>query len=239
MALVPAYVYAVDGQVLINQATLTAAGGTYPITTPGSYKLSGNLQAKDKDTNVIVISASHVTLDLNGFAILGTTNCAGGLNPCAGAGTGVGIAAAGVQFNITIRNGTIQGMGNVGILLFGDSHLVEYLHVRSNGGIGIEVEASADQGGSIVQYNTVQRNGGSGIFIERGSASHNVLNTNLLYGIDIYVGSASYNVSAHNLAGIHFISGGSDFGNTLNDNTVSVAGGVNLGQNLCNNVACP
>jgi len=226
MALVPAYVYAVDGQVLINQATLTAAGGTYPIMQPGSYKLSGNLQAKDKDTNVIVISASHVTLDLNGFAILGTTNCAGGLNPCAGAGTGVGIAAAGVQFNITIRNGTIQGMGNVGILLFGDSHLVEYLHVRSNGGIGIEVEASADQGGSIVQYNTVQRNGGTGIFIESGSASHNVLNTNLVYGID-------------NLVGIHFISGGSYFGNTLNDNTVSVAGGVNLGQNLCNNVACP
>ena len=90
-----------------------------------------------------------------------------------------------------------------------------------------------------MQYNTVQRNGGDGIFIERGSASHNVLNTNLVYGIDIYVGSASYNVSDHHLAGIHFISGGSYFGNTLNDNTVSVAGGVNLGQNLCNNVACP
>src|SRR6476469_3300847 len=98
MALVPAGAFAVDGQVLINQSTLTATGGTFTITQPGSYKLSGNLQAKDKDTHVIVINASHVTLDLNGFAILGTTNCAGGFSPCAGTGLGVGIFAASVQF---------------------------------------------------------------------------------------------------------------------------------------------
>ena len=44
MILVPACVYAVDGQVLINQSTVIAAGGfPYVISQPGSYKLSGNL----------------------------------------------------------------------------------------------------------------------------------------------------------------------------------------------------
>ena len=36
--------FAVDGQVLINQSTVMAAGGfPYRITQPGSYKLAGNL----------------------------------------------------------------------------------------------------------------------------------------------------------------------------------------------------
>ena len=36
--------FAVDGQVLINQSTVIAAGGfPYRITQPGSYKLTGNL----------------------------------------------------------------------------------------------------------------------------------------------------------------------------------------------------
>src|SRR5229473_5023508 len=90
MILVPAYLYAVDGQVLINQSTLDAAGGTYPITKPGSYKLSGNLIAKNQDTDVIAIATDHVTLDLNGFAILGIADCSGGL-PCKGTGNGTGI----------------------------------------------------------------------------------------------------------------------------------------------------
>ncbi len=85
MTVAPACLYAVDGQVLINQSTLNAAGGTYTITQPGSYKLSGNLMAKDQNTDVIRIASDFVTIDLNGFSILGTTNCSGGF-PCAGRG---------------------------------------------------------------------------------------------------------------------------------------------------------
>ena len=60
---------AADGQILINQATVTAAGGfPYAISQEGSYKLSGNL-VNPAFTNGIVIAASNVTLDLNGFTI--------------------------------------------------------------------------------------------------------------------------------------------------------------------------
>jgi hypothetical protein len=72
---VPAF--AVDGVVLINQATVTAAGGfPFKITESGSYKLSGSLVAPAA-TDGIDIQANDVTLDLNGFSISGAIVCAG------------------------------------------------------------------------------------------------------------------------------------------------------------------
>src|ERR1700676_1745261 len=102
MALAPICAFAVDGQVLINQATVNAAGGTYTITQPGSYKLSGNLTAKDQNTSVIVIANDNVTIDLNGFSILGSADCSGGF-PCTNLGAGIGITSLANHFNITIR----------------------------------------------------------------------------------------------------------------------------------------
>jgi hypothetical protein len=70
----PASVFAVDGVVLINQSTVTAAGGfPYSISQPGSYKLSGNLVVPS-GVNGIQITASNVTLDLNGFSITNFNN---------------------------------------------------------------------------------------------------------------------------------------------------------------------
>lgn len=61
--------FAVDGQILINQSTVMAAGGfPYVISQPGSYKLSGNLSVP-AGHDAIDINASNVTLDLNGFNI--------------------------------------------------------------------------------------------------------------------------------------------------------------------------
>ncbi len=244
MASVPASLYAVDGQVVINQSTLNAAGGTYTITQPGSYKLSGNLTAKDQNTNVIVIAADHVTIDLNGFAILGTADCSGGLNPCAGSGAGAGIRTAlgPPRFNITIRNGTIQGMGATGIDLYGDSYLVEQMRIRSNGLGGILIIASNDDGGSIVQYNTVERNGGNGtngIFLSRGSVHHNTVSVNWT-GINIGGGTVSDNFINRNLIrGLDGASGVSYKGNVLQGNGTNIFSGVNQGQNLCDNAVCP
>ena len=62
--------FAVDGVTLINQATVAAAGGfPYVISQPGSYKLSGNLVVPNTAAYAMTITASNVTLDLNGFTI--------------------------------------------------------------------------------------------------------------------------------------------------------------------------
>jgi hypothetical protein len=253
-AVLPGTAFAVDGQIAITQARAMGGGVTpgdapgFPvtITLPGSYVLAGNLTVPDANTSAIVINASHVTIDLNGFAILGSTDCSA--FPCSGSGSGSGIAVPPGQVHITIRNGTIQGMGAFGIALDGDSHLVEYMHVRSNGNSGISIGQSTDPAGSIVQHNTVVRNGFIGIHIQRGIVSHNTVDINDFQGIRIETtGNASYNVITRNgnfrtgppsrplAAGV-----GSYFGNVISGNVLdSAVGGTNLGQNLCGNAVCP
>ena len=266
-ALIPAHALAVDGVVLIDQnralaGSITpgdAAGFPVTISQPGSYRLSGNLTVPDQNTTAILITASHVTIDLNGFAILGPTDCSGNLNPCAAAGTGRGIATPGTPFlsggnvpvfNVTIRNGTVQGMGDLGIFLQGDSHLVEQMHVRSNGNGGILIESSQDAGTSIVQNNTLQRNGRSadanaarnGIQVLRGAVRNNVVDASGTSGINVSIGSVSYNVSTRNaFGGVNLGSGTSYVGNVFRDNAPQdvLGGGINQGQNLCGLAVCP
>jgi hypothetical protein len=98
--LVSVIAFAVDGTVLINQSTVTAAGGfPYKITQPGSYKLSGNLTVP-LDLDGIDVLADGVSIDLNGFAIVGP-----GVFPT----LSVGIKADDRR-HIRITNGTITGM---------------------------------------------------------------------------------------------------------------------------------
>ena len=257
----PPSAIAVDGQVAITQAKAMAGGVTpgdspgFPvsITQPGSYVLSGNLTVPNASTNAIVISSDHVTLDLNGFAILGPTDCSGGLNPCAGEGPGVGISTDSDRFNITIRNGTVQGMGNYGIALTGDSHRVEYIHARSNGRGGIAILGSQDRGSSIVQHSSVQRNGGvesaappfgppAALWVTRGLVSHNVVSTNFT-GIKMDAGTVSGNFISRNVVyGLDADSRVSYFDNTFdaNGNHLSIAfRPTNMGRNLCGNNPCP
>src|SRR2546426_5014835 len=84
--------HAVDGVVLINQSNALAGNVTpgdapgFPVTisVSGSYRLSSNLTVPDANTNAIEIKTSGVTIDLNGFSILGPTVCS---TSCSPAGT--------------------------------------------------------------------------------------------------------------------------------------------------------
>jgi hypothetical protein len=99
--LIPAALYAVDGQTLINQSTVMAAGGfPYVISQPGSYKLSSNLSVPNH-INGIHIEASNVTLDLNGFSI--TTPTQPQVPASFGIQTSTGLSG------MTIRNGSVRG----------------------------------------------------------------------------------------------------------------------------------
>ena len=77
--------YAVDGVILIDQNRALAGGVTkddapgFPVTISQarSYRLSGNLTVPDANTTAIFINAINVTIDLNGFSIIGPTVCVG------------------------------------------------------------------------------------------------------------------------------------------------------------------
>ena len=104
----PCLLYAVDGQILINQATVNTAGGfPYTISNPGSYKLAGNL-SPGSGHNGIEIAADHAAVDLSGFAIVGP-----GPN---GIQRQVRVRPDGsfLYYDITIRNGAITGCRDVG-----------------------------------------------------------------------------------------------------------------------------
>jgi hypothetical protein len=240
MTLVPACVYAVDGQVLINQATVNAAGGfPYKITQPGSYRLSGNLIVPNADTTAIQIAASFVTIDLNGFSIIGPTDCSGGFFPCANqgnfAGNGIETRTNNVYFNVAIRNGTIQGMGGNAILIRGDSVIVENMMCRSNGN-GIFVFGTSEN--IIIRNNNLQRNAGGGIAIDTGLVSDNLVRRNGSAGIFVEGegGLILRNNSSFNVGdGIFAAKQNTVYlGNVLVGNgRVPVEGGFSGGQNFC------
>src|SRR5208337_5660071 len=64
---------AVDGTIDINQAKVLAAGGfPYVIGTANtSYRLTGSLTVSSTFGIGIYVTANHVTIDLNGFSIVG------------------------------------------------------------------------------------------------------------------------------------------------------------------------
>lgn len=261
IVLAPACLFAVDGQVLINQATVNAAGGfPYVISQPGSYKLSGNLVVSDPTKDAIVIAHDFVTLDFGGFSIIGTADCSSG--SCSGANATHGgvitsnpTSSPAPFFNITIRNGTIQGMG-YGIYLWGDSNTVEDMNIRSNTAAGITL-LRPDIGGVLQTVKNCNVNlNEEGVDIDGGQVTSNNVSGNRAWGVGIGGGAALVN---HNV-----IFGNHDEGltavvfnlaknnitvsysnNTFKNNAPDVAPSglgavlVNAGQNVCGVSLCP
>jgi len=156
-ALVAAFsAHATDGVLEINQVKLDAAGGTYVISQPGSYRLTSNLTQHDANTIAIRIAASNVTLDLNGFSIIGPNTCRAGQSVAANCdfvlgAVGIGtVNANGAPYTnygaTTVKNGVISGMGGHCLYLTGKNALVEDVAVDNCGGHGIDAASTALDG---------------------------------------------------------------------------------------------
>ena len=129
-----------------------APGFPVTISKEGAYTLTSNLTVPDKHTTAIEITASNVTLDLNGFAILGPGEL----------GVGYGIFANNSS-NVTVVNGSVRGMGADAVALRGRLHRVEKVHAKDNG-IGILVGHN-----SLVIGCTAGFNRRYGIYVEHSS----------------------------------------------------------------------
>jgi hypothetical protein len=104
---------------------LATGGFPHVIASSGSYVLTGDLTAP-ADTTAVRISASDVTLDLNGFA----TRAFG-----AAAGNGPEISGAVAR----VRDGLITGAVANGVLVQAEGARLENLTVRANSLHGIRV----------------------------------------------------------------------------------------------------
>jgi hypothetical protein len=133
----------------------------FVIASSGSYYLTTNIVGvSGKDG--IDIDANNVTLDLNGFSVVGVN----------GSLTGISTAEA----NVVIRNGIVSWWTN-GINSSGMNVTVEELTVSSNALYGIEVTGSNSSvtGNNVAGNNRSDTGGYSGIIV---SGNNNLVQNN-------------------------------------------------------------
>lgn len=175
--------WATDGVLEINQASTK---GVFPVTlnSPGSYRLTSDLTV-GTSANGISVTASDVTLDLNGFTIRSSSS----------QGYGILISSA---TNVEIRGGTIRGF-DYGVFM-SNSELVGVIDVRALGNATYGILAQGN--GSIVRGCTVAGNG-KGIRGFTGSLIvENVVHDNTLDGMvlnNVAYGSNVLNGNTPNL----------------------------------------
>jgi len=235
LSLVAAPALAVDGVVEINQARALAGGVTpgdgagFPvtITASGSYRLTGNLTVDENTTAISVTAAAKsVTIDLNGFSLLGPVECSPGCLPASG--TGDGIASSGAY--IRILNGTVRGMGHDGVLVSDSlSVTIESVHALHNRLAGIFTGGQA-----TVVDSVAQNNGYLGIRVGLDSTVRGcAANSNGSYGI-YALGNAlivDNNVTNNSDVGIDVVGIGTVVGNLATGNSgigIEISQGVVL-----------
>ncbi len=124
----------VEPRIAINATNTPGdALSLFKINQPGSYYLTGNITGVSGKHGIVIASA-NVTLDLNGFSVLGTP------------GSLSGIASGGTIARVTVRNGFVRNWGVIGVnLAIGsvESVTLEDLESSANGG-GFSVPARSD-----------------------------------------------------------------------------------------------
>lgn len=109
------------------------ASNMHVISQSGNYYLTGDITRTATGKSGIYINADHVTLDLNGFAIVGNRASFGGIDS--------GIEINGSHTGVTIRNGVVRDWPFYGLIGYGLRNRFEDLRVENNGGGGLEVFA--------------------------------------------------------------------------------------------------
>lgn len=245
---------AAQAQTIIDQTKATAGGITpgdaagFPVTlsVPGSYKLMSHLSVP-AGTSGIVITASGVSLDLNGFGIYSSTidtDCsgAGATLKCkvtGGADHGI-VAAAGVT-DTRVQNGIIANFGGSGLRL-NERSIVTRLRTSRLGGGGISVGED-----SLLAEVSAYRAAGIGIAGLSGALIvDSAADGNAKTGIAVGFGTAgalvvSSRATGNGAGGMRSFSLYTNFVDNIADGNAvaaTIAGGVHTAGNYCNSSAC-
>ena len=140
------------------------------ITNPGSYYVTTNLTGIS-GANGITIASGDVTLDLNGFTLLGVP---GSLH-------GIFVSTNAVYVNLTVGNGTVRSWDGNGVEAFnGENAVFERLTVSDTGGFGI------DAYGSVIRDCQVDSSGNTGIAANVSEIRQCVVENTGFDGIDAF-----------------------------------------------------
>jgi len=224
---------AADGVIAINQALALKGGITpgdvsgFPVTlsTPGSYRLTGNLNVgNDPNLSAVDITADDVSLDLNGFEIAGPVTCTigagGSVSTCAtSGGSASGIIVAGSRARV--RNGTVRGFAQSGVSINTNPSTpstppttIQGLIATSNGLRGISSFPPL-----LVEKSKVIQNGETGILASVNSVVSGCLaEANGSAGISVGPGSVVTGNTASRNAGVGI---SADSRSVIQDNVAS------------------
>jgi hypothetical protein len=181
----------------------------FVISQPGSYYLTGNLtSAGVNNQQLIEIVTNNVTLDLNGFSLLGIQAVVSGYPSVFDSA----IFITNNCNNVIVRNGIVSGWGNNGITTSGANSTFEHLTVSDNFFGGIVCYGNSAIKDCLVVSNawygvTVNGNGGS-LVIDNVIAANDTAN-------QAGVGALSVVSSNNRIEGNH-ITGNSGHGLWIN-----------------------
>jgi len=185
------------------------------ITEPGSYQLTSNISSNSTTTDVIQINSDNVTLDLNGFSIIGPRTCTGENTSlvCTQPGmTAHGITANGRK-NIKVKNGMVKGFDT-----------------------GVSLTSSASRGNVVENIQSSENEFGMSVI--NGMVNNCVANRNLDTGIsnglfsrlivkDSYAyGNKNFSIIAITCSNVYLSNNGSD-------NCVNYTNGSTCGSSIC------
>jgi parallel beta-helix repeat protein len=174
----------------------------FVISQPGSYYLTTNIVGGLVSLTGIEVTTNDITLDLNGFSVLGSSSTFSGI--VIGGGT-----------NITVRNGTISGWPDFGILCVGSDATFERLTLTGNQ-YGIFCANN-----NVIRDCMVAGSGVDGITVRNDCVVSGCLSLdNQGNGIVLDSGASGCLVSGNTVAG-------NDAGKTANIGGISVVGSNN------------
>ena len=186
---------AVLAAVAVSLVCAATASAQWTISRPGSYKLYNNYRVASG--HAIIITASNVTLDLNGFSATSSAN-ATTTAPAPGPNGTRGITVQGAR-NVEIKNGHVAGFNsNVTVL---DSQNVRVDGLQISGGNLAPAGGPTEVGITVINssacdiLNNTISSVNLGLFVRGGSSSSsgNRLMKNIISGGTI---------TANNLLGI-------------------------------------
>jgi hypothetical protein len=203
------------------------------IDQPGSYKLAANLVVAANNVRAINVTAPNVTIDLNGFSIVGPNTCSFTTKTCTQPFNAV---AAGIQStgaNTTVMNGVVAGFAYVGVHLNARGGALRNLVLEHNAGAGAYLlDGRAES--VTAQFN------GHGLLSVSGLVVNSHSTRNFGFGFQIgstmligssAIGNGGFGVMGTSSAGVResiFSGNGSQ----------AIANAASMGNNLCNGVAC-
>lgn len=197
----------VEPRIAINAANTPGdANSVFKITKPGSYYLTGNVVAQFGKDSVILVASDGVTLDLNGFSLIGSDVWPSALAQyCINAGNVKGLS---------IRNGTLTNSGTNTISLGSNcvgARLENLTCINSSetaisaGKAAVITNCSVTNAGSqgIVAYDgsvitncTVATVGDTGIYANRSTITNCSVTNASGYGYELSSNSVAINCSA-------------------------------------------